>query len=222
MTRIALAPFALCLALTLWLAGPAAARGPADTSRAEADRMIAGTTGPQLYANDTAPGAGAIVIRHKESGYSCLFNPGADNTLSFEGDPAKGGADFLCIAPLRSFTVTVYITRAPGYTAAEAQTETMAGRTKESGKLTPATFGRAPIPGTAPGFEDRGPPHVGAWYTDERDGQKVFLFAGFAQKGDWIITFMAAGALENEGVAEGLIRMMWATSLVRLEEAPKP
>ncbi|MDQ1154084.1 hypothetical protein [Brevundimonas sp. SORGH_AS_0993] len=123
---------ALSLLLALQTA-PADDAVATQTAVAEGDRLLAAADAADLFANESATAGGAIILRHKASGYRCVLNPGrAVNAVHvYPGLPR--GDDVGCSTQTISDIRTLYLTRSTGTTAQEAASATLAIQARYQG-----------------------------------------------------------------------------------------
>lgn len=98
------------IAAGLWLAlaGAAAAQqGP----RAEGDRLLAATGAADLFVNESEAGPGAILLRHKASGFRCVLNPGEPLNAVRINPGSPRGDDVACTSRTITDVRTMYYTR---------------------------------------------------------------------------------------------------------------
>jgi hypothetical protein len=115
---------ALLIALpSLGLSGMALAQPrtvPQGAARAEGDALLAQAKASDLFDNQTASDAQDIRLKHKASGLVCVFNAGepANRVYVFSGAPR--GDDIACATSGDVGERTLYASRTPGRTLADA------------------------------------------------------------------------------------------------------
>jgi hypothetical protein len=93
---------------------------PAGAARAEGDALLAQARATDLFDNLTSADAQDIRLKHKASGLVCVFNAGeaANRVYVFGGAPR--GDDIACATAGDVGERTVYASRTPGRTLADA------------------------------------------------------------------------------------------------------
>ena len=77
----------------------------------EGDRLLADAQATDLFINESATGQGAILLRHKASGYRCVLNTGKDvNLVRVYPNPVRGD-DVSCTTRTITDVRTTYFTR---------------------------------------------------------------------------------------------------------------
>lgn len=118
---IAMAAALIALAPAHAQVRPSEARGEA---RAEGDTLLAQAGATDLFDNLTADDARDIELKHKASGLVCAFNLGAasNRVVVFDSgqDGAKRGDDIACSTGGAVGERTLYASRTPGRTLADA------------------------------------------------------------------------------------------------------
>lgn len=92
----------------------------------EGDRLLQTANAADLFVNESAGAGGAIMLRHKASGYRCVFNPGSsvNAVLIYTGLPR--GDDVGCSTQTITDIRTLYLTRSSETTAREAESAALA------------------------------------------------------------------------------------------------
>lgn len=124
------------IALTLILALQAApSRDESTTANAveEGDRLLQAANAADLFVNESASADGAIILRHKASGYRCVFNPGKSVNAVNVYPGSQRGDDVGCSTQTISDIRTLYLTRSSETTAREAESAALAIQTRYRG-----------------------------------------------------------------------------------------
>ncbi len=92
----------------------------------EGNRLLQIANAADLFVNESAGAGGAIMLRHKASGYRCVFNPGksVNAVLIYPGLPR--GDDVGCSTQTITDIRTMYLTRSSETTAREAESAALA------------------------------------------------------------------------------------------------
>lgn len=81
------------------------------TAAAEGDRLLSAAGAADLFVNETLSGDGAILLRHKASGYRCVLNPGEElNVVRVYPNPVRGN-DVSCTTRTITDARSTYFTR---------------------------------------------------------------------------------------------------------------
>lgn len=194
-----------------------------EAARAEAEKLIAATSSPDLFLNETRDGA--ILIRHRASNFQCLFTPGEANSLLITAEVPRG-AEVGCDGPAMLFHTTYFISPVTeGETLDKhfaAAVNEVTGRWPDAIKIKVAADANqevlSKLATTAPASQT-------AWYVAKDSHGSAFTRVSVAKVGDWLITMRAAGPLETQKSAESLTEMLWLTRLMVMTDpalGPKP
>lgn len=82
-----------------------------NTAIAEGDRLLQEAGATDLFTNESAKGEGAILLRHKASGYRCVINPGKEENVVRIYPNAERGNDVSCTTRTITDARTTYFTR---------------------------------------------------------------------------------------------------------------
>lgn len=90
-------------------------------ARAEGDALLKDASAEDLFDNETGQDGrtAAIVLRHRASGFRCIFNPGAKLNKVFVFGALTRGDDVGCRTQTRAEVFNLYIYRAPQMTNAD-------------------------------------------------------------------------------------------------------
>lgn len=99
------------IALLTLVAAQAAPTEAATTAAAEGDRLLAAAGATDLFVNESLSGEGAILLRHKASGYRCVLNPGKEHNVIRIYPNAERGNDVSCATSTITDIRTTYFTR---------------------------------------------------------------------------------------------------------------
>ncbi|MDB5438731.1 MAG: hypothetical protein JWM33_1158 [Caulobacteraceae bacterium] len=186
--------FAVRLLLILTLAAPLAAHAadgpsPAQLARlvAEGDDLLKAAHAEALFDNETASRVdGAIVLRHKASGFRCLFNPGKKQNKVTVYASLDEGEDVGCSTQTITDTRTLLIYRVGASKTSEALLASSAAEIKAqypSATLLPP--GDGPAAGGPAGI----PTPAAASYLSNDGGDRIVV----GKVGDWAVEYRFTG-----------------------------
>lgn len=123
----------VALSLLLALQAAPAPDRASQTAFAEGERLLAAAGAADLFTNESTTADGAIVLRHKASGYRCILNPGkAVNAVNIYPNPSRGD-DVGCTTETISDIRTLYFTRTSATIAQEAEVAGLAIQSRYRG-----------------------------------------------------------------------------------------
>ena len=185
---------ALWCAITLGIAGTAQAQEtPAAPATVEAavtagDQILRTANAADLFINESARGAGHILLRHRASGMVCDFEVGAQNNVVIFPQLARG-EDVGCNTPVGAIYLTFYATR---YTPAVPLEEQVQIAQQAIRQRYPSPVIRQlanPADFEVPGM----PPIQGAAYDTRAMDTEVTTYVIIALVGDWSVKLRATG-----------------------------
>lgn len=190
---------------------PAGAQAEAAAAKAEGDALLAAADAADLFTNESDQGNGAILLRHKASGFRCVLNPGkAANKVTIYSQPR--GDDVGCTTQTFSDTRTFYITRARGASTDIALATAVQGIISRFRGAKPVRAGRpsAPLLSPPPGLVV--PESRTAVFRTATGDERVTV----GKVGDWLVKYRFSAP---EGVAAegGPLDMFWTTAVLEGE-----
>jgi hypothetical protein len=197
------------------VATPSVPRGEA---RAEGDVLLAQAGAGDLFDNVTADNAQEIRLKHKASGLVCGFNPGevANRVVVFDG--ARRGDDIACSTGGAVGERTLYASRTPGRSLADAFAHDLA----EVKKSHPGAVDYALPPGTdSPILQMLDIPPMPPSRTARFIVDHQFTSVSSAVVRDWSLEFRFTCPEEHEDAAAGTLQpTLWVTILAQISGAP--
>lgn len=208
-------------------AAPALAQGqPAPAAhgaaRAEGDALMAQAGASDLFDNVTLDDAQDIKLKHKASGLVCEFNPGApsNRVVVFDaGQPgARRGDDIACSTGGAAGERTLYASRTPGRTLAEAFARDLA----EVRRSHPGAVDYAlPAGVDSPILQMLDIPPMPPSRTARFIVDHQFTSVSSAVVKDWSLEFRFTCPEEKQDVAaDSLQPTLWVTILAQMSGAP--
>lgn len=207
------------------VAPPALAQSPSvprGEARAEGDALLAQAGATGLFDNITSDDAQDIKLRHKASGLVCAFNPGApsNRVVVFDGgqDGAKRGDDIACSTGGAVGERTLYASRTPGRTLADAFAHDLA----EVKKSHPGAVDYALPPDVdSPILQMLDIPPMPPNKTARFIVDHLFTSVSSAVVKDWSLEFRFTCPEEKQDVAaDSLQPTLWVTILAQISGAP--
>lgn len=210
------------IAIAALAAAPAFAQLPRGAAKAEGDALLAQAGASDLFDNLTADDAQDIKLKHKASGLVCAFNAGApaNRVAVFDGDQAgaRRGDDIACSTGGAAGERTVYASRTPGRTLADAFAHDLA----EVKKSHPGAVDYALPPGTdSPILQMLDIPPMPPSRTARFIVDHQFTSVSSAVVKDWSLEFRFTCPEEHEDEAAGTLQpTLWVTILAQMSGAP--
>jgi hypothetical protein len=213
------------VAITAFAAVPALAQSPSvprGEAKAEGDALLAQAGASALFDNITPDDAQDIKLKHKASGLVCAFNPGAasNRVVVFDGgrDSAKRGDDIACSTGGAVGERTLYASRTPGRTLADAFAHDLA----EVKRSHPGAVDYALPPGTdSPILQMLDIPPMPPSRTARFIVDHQFTSVSSAVVKDWSLEFRFTCPEERQVVAgDSLQPTLWVTILAQISGAP--
>ena len=214
MTRFAASLIALLVALP----GAVLAQTVPGQAKAEGDALIAGARAGDLFDNLSEADGGAIRLRHKASGLVCVFNAGdaANKLLVF--DSATRGDEIACSTGGEAGERTLYLTRAPGRTLAQAFTQDVAEVEKSHPGWAPYDL---PKGIDSPQLQMLATPPMPASRTARFIVDHTFTSVSSAMVKDWALEYRFTCPEEQQDAAAGTLQpTLWASILAQMSGAP--
>jgi hypothetical protein len=213
----------IAIAATTLAAAPALAQVatpsvPRGEARAEGDALLAQARAGDLFDNLTADGAQDITLKHKASGLICQFNVGASSNRVVVFDDAQRGDDIACSTGGAVGERTLYASRAPGRSLADAFAHDLA----EVKKSHPGAVDYALPPGTdSPILQMLDIPPMPPSRTARFIVDHQFTSVSSAVVKDWSLEFRFTCPEEHEDAAAGTLQpTLWVTILAQISGAP--
>jgi hypothetical protein len=194
---------------------PSVARGEA---RAEGDALLAQAGASDLFDNLTSDNAQDIKLRHKASGLVCGFNLGAASNRVVVFDGPRRGDDIACSTGGEVGERTLYASRTPGRTLADAFAHDLA----EVKKSHPGAVDYALPPGVdSPILQMLDIPPMPPSKTARFIVDHQFTSVSSAVVKDWSLEFRFTCPEEKQDVAaDSLQPTLWVTILAQISGAP--
>ncbi len=191
---------------------------PRGEARAEGDTLLAQAGATDLFDNLTSDDAQDIKLRHKASGLVCAFNPGAASNRVVVFDSAQRGDDIACSTGGAVGERTLYASRTPGRTLADAFAHDLA----EVKKSHPGAVDYALPPGTdSPILQMLDIPPMPPSRTARFIADHQFTSVSSAVVKDWSLEFRFTCPEEHEDAAAGTMQpTLWVTILAQISGAP--
>lgn len=191
---------------------------PAGEAKAEGDALLAQAGASDLFDNVTTGSAQDIKLKHKASGLVCEFNLGqpANRIVVFDG--ARRGDEIACSTGGEAGERTLYASRTPGRTLADAFARDLA----EVKKSHPGAVDYALPPGTdSPILQMLDIPPMPPSRTARFIVDHQFTSVSSAVVRDWSLEFRFTCPEEHDDVAAGALQpTLWATILAQISGAP--
>ena len=219
MTSLAKVTAAACVCLaTPALAQVQVPSTPPGEARAEGDALIAQAGAADLFDNLTGQNAADIKLLHKASGLICAFNPGQPANRVVVFDTAVRGDEIACSTAGAVGERTLYASRAPGRTLADAFARDLA----QVKKSHPGAQDYALPQGTdSPFLAMLNIPPMPASKTARFIADHQFTSVSSAMVGDWALEFRFTCPEENDDVAAATAQpTLWVTILAQISKAP--
>jgi hypothetical protein len=196
----------------------ALAQVPAGEAKAEGDALLAQAGAADLFDNVTAEDAQSIKLRHKASGLVCEFNPGAGANRVVVFDAAQRGEDIACTTGGAAGDRTLYASRTPGRTLADAFAHDLA----EVKKSHPGAVDYAFPPDTdSPLLQMLDIPPMPPSKTARFIVDHQFTSVSTAVVKDWSLEFRFTCPEEHQDDAAGTLQpTLWVTILAQISGAP--
>jgi len=197
------------------VASPSVPRGEA---RAEGDTLLAQAGASDLFDNLTSDDAQEIRVRHKASGLVCEFNPGAASNRVVVFDGAQRGDEIACSTGGAVGERTLYASRTPGRTLADAFAHDLA----EVKTSHPGALDYALPPGTdSPILQMLDIPPMPPSRTARFIVDHQFTSVSSAVVKDWSLEFRFTCPEERQDAAAGTVQpTLWVTILAQISGAP--
>ena len=204
----------LVLSLMLALqAAPTSDEGAARAAVAEGDRLLSAAGASDLFDNESATAGGAIILRHKASGYRCVLNPGKTVNAVHVYPSAQRGDDVGCSTQTISDLRTLYLTRSTGTTAEEAATAALAIQARYRGAR-PADLSRSRPMFELPGREIPEHKTIGFETPDSYEQATVGVIDG------WAVKYRFSSPPGTAG-RSGVFDSFWITTILEPELAAR-
>jgi hypothetical protein len=191
---------------------------PPGAARAEGDALLAQARAGDLFDNQTAPDAQDIRLKHKASGLVCVFNPGepANRVYVFAGAPR--GDDIACATAGEVGERTLYASRTPGRTLADAFAHDVA----EVRKSHPDAQDYALPPGTdSPILAMLNIPPMPPSRTARFIADHQFTTVSSAVYKGWSLEFRFTCPEETDDIAAATVQpTLWVSILAQISGAP--
>ncbi|MGZ5984842.1 MAG: hypothetical protein ACXWK7_07880 [Caulobacteraceae bacterium] len=197
------------------VAAPSVPRGEA---KSEGDALLGQAGAADLFDNVTADDAQDIKLRHKASGVICEFNTGAASNRVVVFDAARRGDDIACSTGGAAGERTLYASRTPGRTLADAFAHDLA----EVRKNHPGAVDYALPPGTdSPILQMLDIPPMPPSKTARFIVDHQFTSVSSAVVKDWSLEFRFTCPEEHQDLAAGSLQpTLWVTILAQISGAP--
>lgn len=213
----------LLAAAAVLAALPAHAQGqappaPPGQARAQGDLLLAQAGAADLFDNLAGPDSRDIQLKHKASGLICVFNPGAtSNRLVLFEAPARGD-DFACSTGGAAGERTLYASRTPGRTLAEAFAHDVAAVKTSYKDIRPY----APPAGTdSPILRMLDIPPMPPSKTARFIADHQFTSVSSAVVKDWSLEFRFTCAEQAQDLAADTLQpTLWVSILAQISGAP--
>ena len=206
----------LIAAPSLALAQPRAV--PEGAARAEGDALLAQAKASDLFDNQTAPDSQDIRLKHKASGLVCVFNAGepANRVYVFGGGPR--GDDIACATAGDVGERTLYASRTPGRSLADAFAHDVA----QVRKGHPDAADYALTPGTdSPVLAMLNIPPMPPSKTARFIADHRFTSVSSAVYKDWSLEFRFTCPEETDDIAAATLQpTLWVSILAQISGAP--
>jgi len=209
---------AAALAATSALAQVAAPSVPRGEAKAEGDALLAQAGAADLFDNLTSDEAQDIRLKHKASGLVCEFNAGAASNRVVVFDSGQRGDNVACATGGAVGERTLYASRTPGRTLADAFAHDLA----EVKKSHPGAVDYAFPPGTdSPILQMLDIPPMPPNKTARFIVDHQFTSVSSAVVKDWSLEFRFTCPQEHEDAAAGTLQpTLWVTILAKISGAP--
>jgi hypothetical protein len=194
---------------------PSVARGEA---KAEGDLLLAQAGASGVFDNVTGDDAQDIKLRHKASGLTCAFNPGAASNRVVVFDSPRRGDDIACSTGGAAGERTLYAAYTPGRTLDDAFAHDLG----EVRKSHPGAVDYAFPPGTdSPILQMLDIPPMPPSKTARFVVDHQFTSVSSAVVKDWSLEFRFTCPEEREDAAAGTLQpTLWVTILAQISGAP--
>lgn len=191
---------------------------PRGEAKAEGDAILAQAGASSLFDNLTADDAQDIKLKHKASGLVCEFNPGWASNRIVVFDGGERGDDIACSTGGAVGERTLYASRTPGRTLADAFAHDLA----EVRKSHPGAVDYALPPGTdSPILQMLDIPPMPPSKTARFIVDHQFTSVSSAVVKDWSLEFRFTCPEEREDAAAGTLQpTLWVTILAQISGAP--
>ena len=191
---------------------------PAGAARAEGDALLAQAGAADLFDNVTGDEAQDIKLKHKASGLVCAFNPGARSNRIVVFDSPTRGDEIACATGGEAGERTLYASRTPGRTLADAFAHDLA----EVKKSHPGALDYAFPPGTdSPILQMLEVPPMPPSKTARLIVDHQFTSVSSAVVKDWSLEFRYTCPEERQDAAAGTLQpTLWVTILAQISGAP--
>jgi hypothetical protein len=215
---IAAAAAAAALAAAPALAQVGAPPVPDGEAKAEGDALLAQAGASDLFDNVTAADGQSIKLKHKASGVICEFNPGAPVNRVVVFDGGQRGDDIACSTGGAVGDRTLYASRTPGRSLADAFAHDLA----EVKKSHPGAVDYALPPDTdSPILQMLDIPPMPPSKTARFIVDHRFTSVSSAVVKDWSLEFRFTCPEEKQDVAAGALQpTLWVTILAQISGAP--
>jgi hypothetical protein len=209
---------AAALAATPALAQVAAPSVPRGEARTEGEALIAQAGADDLFDNLTSDDAQDIRLRHKASGLVCEFNAGATSNRVVVFGSDKRGDDIACSTGGAVGERTLYASRTPGRSLADAFAHDLA----EVKKSHPGAVDYAFPPGTdSPVLQMLDIPPMPPSKTARFVVDHQFTSVSSAVVKGWSLEFRFTCPEERQDAAAGTVQpTLWVTILAQISGAP--
>jgi hypothetical protein len=214
-------PAGLMVMAAALAAAPALAQSPAlprGEARAEGDALLALAGAADLFDNITGDSAQDIRLKHKTSGLVCEFNAGAASNRVVVFDSGQRGDDIACSTGGEVGERTLYASRTPGRSLADAFAHDLA----QVKKSHPGAVDYALPPGVdSPILQMLDIPPMPPSRTARFIVDHQFTTVSSAVVKDWSLEFRFTCAEEKQDVAaDSLQPTLWVTILAQISGAP--
>ena len=208
----------LVTALTVALAATSALQTePTDAkvalAVAEGDRLLSAAEAGELFINESASAEGAIVLRHKASGYRCVMNPGKSVNAVHVYPSATRGDDVSCTSETISDIRSLYLTRSAVSATEAAETAAAAIRARYR-NARPADLSRNRGMFIIP--EGRTPKPVTLGFETRDSYEQVTVGAA----NGWLIKYRFSSPPGTSG-RSGIFEEFWITTMLEPELAAR-
>lgn len=198
--------FTVILLALAALQSDAGGSAKADSAFAEGERLLQGAQAQDLFMNESASGDGAIMLRHKASGFQCVMNPGkAVNAVTVFPSPVRGD-DVGCTSETITDVRTLYLTRTAGTLAQQVDSVSASIRTRYPGARQ-ARLSNAPSMFMTSGMDI--PPHITVGF----DTRESYEQATIGMSGGWVVKYRFSTAPGRSGIS-GVLESFWFSTVL--------